>query len=67
MLRDIIFFYNEAEKIKENEFIETLKLNKINILDVRKVSEFETQHIEGSANYPLGEIQENISKIKNEN
>jgi len=51
------------ESISANEFIETLKLNKINILDVRKVSEFETQHIEGSANYPLGEIQENISKI----
>jgi len=51
------------ESISANEFVETLKLNKINILDVRKVSEFETQHIEGSINYPLGEIQENISEI----
>ncbi len=51
------------ESISANEFIETLKLNKINILDVRKVSEFKTQHIEGSINYPLAEIQENISEI----
>ena len=51
------------ESISANEFVETLKLNKINILDVRKVSEFETQHIEGSINCPLGEIQENISEI----
>ena len=51
------------ESISANEFIETLKLNKINILDVRKVSEFENQHIEGSINFPLGQIQENISEI----
>ena len=51
------------ESISANEFIETLKLNKINILDVRKISEFENQHIEGSINFPLGQIQENISEI----
>ena len=51
------------ESISANEFVETLKLNKINILDVRKVSEFETQYIEGAINYPLAEIQENISEI----
>ena len=51
------------ESISANEFIDTLKLNKINILDVRKVSEFENQHIEGSINFPLGQIQENISEI----
>ncbi len=51
------------ESISANEFIETLKLNKINILDVRKVSEFENQHIEGSINFPLGQMQENISEI----
>ena len=51
------------ESISANKFIDTLKLNKINILDVRKVSEFENQHIEGSINFPLGQIQENISEI----
>ena len=51
------------ESISANEFIETLKLNKINILDVRKNSEFENKHIEGSINFPLGQIQENISEI----
>ena len=51
------------ESISANEFIDTLKLNKINILDVRKISEFENKHIEGSINFPLGQIQENISEI----
>ena len=51
------------ESISANEFIDTLKLNKINILDVRKNSEFENKHIEGSINFPLGQIQENISEI----
>jgi glyoxylase-like metal-dependent hydrolase (beta-lactamase superfamily II)/rhodanese-related sulfurtransferase len=51
------------ESISANKFIDTLKLNKINILDVRKISEFENKHIEGSINFPLGQIQENISEI----
>ncbi len=40
-----------------------LKLNTINILDVRKESEFETQHIEGSINSPLSQIHENLNLI----
>ena len=40
-----------------------LKLNNINILDVRKESEFETQHIESSINSPLSGILENLDLI----
>ena len=31
-----------------------LKVNKINILDVRKKSEYNIKHIEGAVNAPLG-------------
>ena len=54
------------ESISAKEFVEKLKLNKINILDVRKVTEFETKHIEEAMNYPLAEIFENLDNIKSE-
>ena len=54
---------SNLESISANNFVETLKLNKINILDVRKESEFETQHIEGSINSPLSRILENLHLI----
>jgi len=57
---------SNLESISAKEFIETLKLNKINILDVRKVTEFETKHIEEAMNYPLAEIFENLDNINSE-
>ena len=54
---------SDLESISANNFVEKLKLNKINILDVRKESEFETQHIESSINSPLAEILENLDLI----
>jgi rhodanese-related sulfurtransferase len=54
---------SDLESISANNFIEMLKLNKINILDVRKKSEFETQHIESSINSPLSGILENLDLI----
>ncbi len=54
---------SDLEFISANNFVEMLKLNTINILDVRKESEFETQHIEGSINSPLSEIHENLDLI----
>lgn len=35
----------------------------INLLDVRRESEFESQHIEGAMNFPLSLIHENISNL----
>jgi len=57
---------SNLKSISANEFVETLKLNKINILDVRKISEFETKHIEGAMNYPLAEIYDHLDNIKAE-
>ena len=42
--------------IKSKNFIDVLKLNKLNILDVRKESEYSIKHIEGATNIPLGSL-----------
>ena len=54
---------SDLEFISANNFVEMLKLNTINILDVRKESEFETQHIESSINSPLSQVHENLDLI----
>ena len=38
----------------------------INLLDARRVSEYETQHIEGAFNFPLDFINRNMSNIDRE-
>ena len=70
---NLIYFDHDKKRLqykmemvhKEKKFLaSTIEVLALYVdLNSRKVSEFETQHIEGSANYPLGEIQENISKI----
>lgn len=45
---------SKIETLKSKKFIDILKVNKINILDVRKKSEYNIKHIEGAVNAPLG-------------
>ena len=54
------------ETIKSKDFVDILKLNKINILDVRSKSEFDNKHIEGAINFPLNLLQEMYNEIKYE-
>ena len=54
------------ETIKSKDFVDILKLNKINILDVRSKSEFDDKHIEGAINFPLNSLQEMYNEIKYE-
>ncbi len=54
------------ETIKSKDFVDILKLNKINILDVRSKSEFDNKHIEGAINFPLNSLQEMYNEIKYE-
>ena len=54
------------ETIKSKDFVDILKLNKINILDVRSKSEFDNKHIEGAINFPLNSLQEIHNEIKYE-
>jgi len=57
---------SSIETIKSKDFVDILKLNKINILDVRSKSEFYNKHIEGAINFPLNSLQEMYKEIKYE-
>ena len=52
------------ESIKAKKFVDILKLNKINILDVRRESEYSSKHIENALNIPLSFINGKSSEIK---
>ena len=54
------------ETLDSKKFVDILKLNKINILDVRSKSEFDNKHIEGAINYPLSSLQNTFNEIKYE-
>ena len=58
---------NETESLEtlnSKNFIDILKLNKIDILDVRRESEFRNKHIEGAMNIPLSNLKEKAQDIK---
>ena len=57
---------SSIETIKSKDFVDILKLNKINILDVRSKSEFDNKHIEGAINFPLNLLHEMYKEIKYE-
>ncbi len=52
------------ETLNSKSFIDILKLNKIDILDVRRESEFKNKHIEGAMNIPLGNLKEKAKDIR---
>ncbi len=52
------------ENLNSKNFIDILKLNKIDILDVRRESEFKNKHIEGAMNIPLSNLKEKAQDIK---
>ena len=51
--------YNSSilKSISSQVFVDTLKLNTIKVLDVRRVAEFENKHIEGVVSLPLSDFQ----------
>ena len=58
---------NETESLEtlnSKNFIDILKLNKIDILDVRRESEFKNKHIEGAINIPLSNLKEKAQDIR---
>jgi glyoxylase-like metal-dependent hydrolase (beta-lactamase superfamily II)/rhodanese-related sulfurtransferase len=54
------------KSVSATSFVDTLKVNKINILDVRKVSEYNNNHIEASRNKPLSNIKNELDDIDKE-
>ena len=55
------------ESIKSAKFVDVLKMNKVDILDVRRESEYFIKHIEGAINLPLGQIPTKHDEIKYKN
>jgi glyoxylase-like metal-dependent hydrolase (beta-lactamase superfamily II)/rhodanese-related sulfurtransferase len=51
------------KSITANELTDVMKVKKINILDVRKKSEFDSEHIVDAENEPLDFINENMAHI----
>ncbi len=54
------------KSVSATSFVDTLKVNKINILDVRKVSEYNNNHIEASQNKPLSNLKNELDDIDKE-
>jgi glyoxylase-like metal-dependent hydrolase (beta-lactamase superfamily II)/rhodanese-related sulfurtransferase len=56
----------ETDQIRSVDIIELFELNKNNqiaILDVRKISEYNSEHVENAINAPLDVINESMTKI----
>ena len=60
---------NEVDTLEEvtAEEFEKLYNDQINLLDVRKESEYEAEHIIGAKNFPLDFINRNMSQINRDN
>ncbi len=54
---------NSIESITANELAERMKKGSIDLLDVRKKSEYESEHIEGIENMPLDYINQNMASL----
>lgn len=54
---------DSVTEIGPHDFSNLYDTEKLNVLDVRKASEYESQHIEGAINFPLDFINRNMSSI----
>ncbi len=51
------------ESIPVSELVEKMKSEEVNILDVRRASEFNSEHVKGAVNVPLDYINQNMSEV----
>ncbi len=51
------------EEISTEAFAEKFAKEKLNLLDVRRISEYKAQHIVGAVNFPLDFINKNLSQL----
>lgn len=54
---------DSVKSISADEFAELYQNNKLNVVDVRKPSEYKTEHVPCAKNLPLDFISENMDKI----
>lgn len=52
-----------VEEISAEEFLKMYRPGEVNLLDVRKISEYNTQHVEGAISFPLDFINKNMSLL----
>lgn len=45
------------------QFVERYSVDSLNVLDVRKASEYDSQHLEGAENFPLDFIYQNLNAL----
>jgi rhodanese-related sulfurtransferase len=57
---------DRIEEITAAEFARRFREHPVNLLDVRRVSEFDEQHIVGAVSFPLDHINRNMAKIDRE-
>lgn len=57
---------DSVQSISASEFAEKFSKEKLNVLDVRKPTEYQAEHIEGAENFPLDYISENMDKVDKE-
>ncbi|MEO1050826.1 MAG: MBL fold metallo-hydrolase [Bacteroidota bacterium] len=57
------FETGSIESIGPHDFVGMYDTEMLNVLDVRKTSEYESQHIEGALNFPLDFINRNTDKL----
>jgi len=56
---------SQIKSIPAGKFAEKLQMNgPSNVLDVRKPTEFEAEHVEGATTFPLDYIHDNIEKLE---
>ena len=54
---------DQVVSIPASQFAEEYKTGKLNVLDVRKPTEFEAEHVEEAINLPLDYINENMGQV----
>jgi rhodanese-related sulfurtransferase len=52
-----------VNSVEVNDFASLMKTNKLNILDVRKHSEFDSEHLEEAKHFPLDYINEHLNDL----
>jgi len=55
-----------VNEISAEELAKRFKDKDLNVLDVRKISEYDEQHVVGAQNFPLDFINKNMSEIKDD-
>jgi hydroxyacylglutathione hydrolase len=54
---------DKVDRITPKELEEKLNRSDISLLDVRKKSEFESEHVEGAINIPLNQLENKLSEF----